>query len=90
MSKRIQHKTIIVDEVRSMANNLLANPKLSDDERKGVRILLERVLFQTENYRGYNHLEWLNGGFERWLEAGQPEDDTKNEFIGNDTMRIYF
>lgn len=45
---------------------MLSNPKLSDDERKGITQLLERILFETDNYQGYSFLNWLNGGFNQW------------------------
>lgn len=68
MSKR---KTIEVDKVRQRANELLALPNggcfdgkaewINADFRMGVAALLEHILHETDNYRGFNlqSSEWL-------------------------------
>lgn len=53
MSRR---KTIKVDDVVQMANQMLA--KSNDDlteARRGVIHLLERILHETDNYRGFHY-----------------------------------
>lgn len=81
-------KTIAVSKVKELANSLLANKKLTDEERKGVAALLERVLFESDNYNGYGLVDWLEGGFQKWVADGQPTDNTA--YLGNQTRRVYF
>ena len=49
-------KTIEVNTVLTMANNLLALPTSSPDERTGVIVMLEGVLFASGQYGGFRYL----------------------------------
>jgi hypothetical protein len=46
-------KTIEVDTIREMTNHFLANQNTNADERQAVADMLESVLQQTGNYKGY-------------------------------------
>lgn len=84
-------KTIKVARVLEMANKILAaedSPYVTDGMRKGIASLLEQILHDTDNYSGFNYLEWLNGGCKRWQEAGRPEDN--RAYLGNETKRVYY
>jgi hypothetical protein len=69
-------KTIPVEAVKAAANRMLAQ---SDDTmqqgRIGVYMLLERVLFDTDNYRGYRYVS--------------PEDGDNIAGQLDDTRRFY-
>lgn len=60
-------KTIAVDLVRKLANQKLASD-IPEEQRHGICWLLEAILFETENYAGYNGVDWLEGGSERYQE----------------------
>ena len=53
----MSRKTIRVETVIDLANHYLAT---SDDQcserRKGVMMMLEKILHETENYRGFRHI----------------------------------
>lgn len=82
-------KTVSVDSLKTEINRLLAlDPtRITVDQRKILSHLLENVLMESGNYRGYGHLHWMKeGGYEQWREAGQPEDASKAQFIyGSDS-----
>lgn len=88
MSRSKHTKTIRIEKVKELANSLLSNDRINDEERKGVAWMLERILFETDNYEGYDFREWREGGFTRWVADGMPEN--KELYLGNQTMRIYF
>ena len=85
----MRKKTLPVSVIRERANALLANDNhFSSDFRSGVAALLEGILTETGQYRGFNFLPWLNGGYAQWEAAGKPED--RDPYIGDQTRRVYF
>jgi hypothetical protein len=50
-------KTIEVKTVREIANKLLASDGLTNEQKKGLRLLVEDVLHKTGNYKGFNTIE---------------------------------
>jgi hypothetical protein len=74
----VARKTVPVEAVKRNANRMLRN---SDDAmqqgRIGVYMLLERVLFDTDNYKGYKYIS--------------PNEDASN-IAGelDDTRRFYY
>lgn len=60
------HKTIKVQDLRLCVNKLLANKKICESEKAGYCFLLERVLFDTNNYKGYNNIRDAAHDYERW------------------------
>ena len=73
-------KTIAVDDVRVIANRMLADS--IDDVREGriaVTVMLERVLHDTGNYRGFQYLPGVVS-----------HDVSPPEVIGDETRRRYF
>ena len=73
-----RRKTIEVEQVKAIANAMLQN---SDDDRAegrvSVAVLLERVLMDTDNYKGFRYLHYVN--------ADRPNDRTDDE-----TRRYYY
>jgi hypothetical protein len=49
-------KTFNVNEYRTMVNEILAKSTCSADMRQGMITMLEEILHQTGNYRGFNYL----------------------------------
>jgi hypothetical protein len=53
---KIARKTVEVGKVLKIANTFLAARRTNADEREAVAALLEAVLFETGNYRGFAYL----------------------------------
>jgi hypothetical protein len=83
-------KTIKIDELKKIANHLLACDEVSDEFRNGVASLLEDALRTANAYKGYNFFDWLDTGFHAWKNAGEPDFPEKDKFLGNRTKRIYY
>lgn len=81
-------KTFEVKKFKEQINKQLENKNLSQDQKKTLCYVLERVLMDTGNYKGYNSLKWINGGFEQWMKDGKPEDNSP--YLGNEYDRRYF
>ena len=96
MIKKQRRTTIKVKELVEIVNQHLANPNLSQEEKKGICLLIERILLDTNNYRGFTHITWVTGGAEKWFKAEKEgrvrEDDykAKQEYIGPEYNRIYY
>jgi len=83
-----KRKTVSVEALRAKINARLADETTGSAPRMALASLLESVLMDSGNYRGFNYLGWLNGGCSAWEAAGEPED--KTPFIGDETRRVYF
>ena len=59
-------KTFKVENFKNIINEKLALGSINQDEKKALTVVLERVLHDTNNYRGYNNLQWMRGGSEKW------------------------
>ena len=85
-----KRSTVDVSLVLEKANAALAGDYGDAGYRAGIASLLETVLHATGNYKGFNHLEWLNGGCAAWHAAGEPGFPEKERFIGDETRRFYY
>lgn len=56
-----EKKTIKVEEIKTYANLILANPKISLGEKIGVFTMIEHVLHKSNTYNGYMFLSLPNG-----------------------------
>jgi hypothetical protein len=89
-------KTIAVERIKEIINEQLKNDKLSQDAKEGLCGVLEIVLMETGNYHGFNHLGWLNGGSQDWIDGvnrgiySETDYVTKQAFIGPEFDRIYY
>jgi len=84
-------KTIEVAIIKADINKQLERQDISESERRALCSFLEHVLFTTNNYAGFNHVEWIKeGGYERWREAGEPGFPEKNKFLGPEYRRCYY
>jgi hypothetical protein len=81
-------KNVKVDKVKGMINYILADSSLSQETKKEFCIFLETILHETKNYNGYNFLEWINGGYKKWVEDNRPKDNGK--YVGKEYDRIYY
>ena len=88
-------KTIPVDFLITEANRLLA---LADSEhvtpefRKGVAALLEKALFETDRYAGYEWSDWADEGHAAWVADGRPLEPygAPDKYLGDKSRRRYF
>ena len=83
-------KTIAVQAVLDMANKLLANDQLTQEEKKGIAFLLEDVLHASNRYNGFNDTHWLKQGYREWVAAGKPDFPEKKKFMGPEFDRTYY
>ena len=59
-------KTIQIEKVKIAANLFLADNFYSQEQKKGIKILLEYVLHASDNYSGFSYLDMnkVNGSYE--------------------------
>jgi hypothetical protein len=57
--KMAKRKTVDVEYMKTFANTILASadPK-QVDVRRGVAVMIEEVLFNSGNYKGFRYLDW--------------------------------
>jgi hypothetical protein len=85
-------KTIKVEEILKWANDQLkrTDETATQEFKSGICTMLERVLFNTGNYAGFQHNYWNEKGWKLWCEAGQPEEwPEKKKYIGPEYDRCY-
>jgi hypothetical protein len=75
-------KTIEVGKMLKMANTFLAAKNTNADEREAVASLLEAVLFETGNYRGFAYLPKENYA----AEIGFESDGTRRRYFVSGTV----
>lgn len=68
----MKRKTIEVEMVRDRVNDLLSNPNLMMEEKMGIITMIEYILHETNNYKGFMYLELNNGeapklGSDEWV-----------------------
>ena len=80
--------TLEVETIKAKANAALAGDYGDAGYRAGIASLLETVLHATGQYKGFNHLGWMNGGCDAWRAAGEPKDNAP--FIGDESRRYYY
>jgi hypothetical protein len=85
-------KTFDVTAMREAVNRQLARPEVSEEYRKGMCSILEHVLHETGNYNGYNYVDWLAGGCDRWRadEAEAGRDLDTRPYLGPEYRRVYY
>ncbi len=88
MAKR---KTFNVSEILVEANKQLArkDAEATEEFKKGVCVMIERILINTKNYNGYNYNLWSNGGFDAWQKAGEPDFPEKEKYMYSDHGGCY-
>jgi len=75
-------KTIEVARIKEMANKFFKeSADEMVDEREALKVFIDSILFETNNYHGFNMLYWLEQGFEEWNAAGKPDG---NEWVNKD------
>ena len=75
-------KTIEVGKVLKIANNFLAAKHTTADERESVCAVIEAILFETDNYRGFAYLPKENYAHE----TGFEHDGTRRRYFVSGTI----
>lgn len=83
----MKRKTIDVEQVRKWGNLQLARTDVAPEYRRGVADIVHEVLMDTGNYHGFNYLDWLEGGCDRWHADGKPADN--KAYLGDQTRIVY-
>lgn len=81
-------KTIEVEWIKKKVNLYLAGEHSNEEQRKTMAIFLEGVLHKTGNYDGFQYLDWIEGGRDRWVAEGQPHNTS--DYIGREWRRVYY
>jgi|APSaa5957512576_1039674.scaffolds.fasta_scaffold168570_1 hypothetical protein len=85
----MSRKTVNVKEYKARINTLLADKRPEYAEfRKGLAVALAEALHMTDNYNGFNYVEWMGGGYEQWKADGKPSDN--RPYLGDMTRVFYF
>lgn len=87
MAKRM---TIRVSELKDKVNAMLARDSLNQKAKSALCTLIEDVLMETDNYRGFNDIYWMDKGFDEWKAAGEPDFPEKQKFLGLEYNRHYY
>jgi len=88
----VARKTIEVETLKNRINHMLAMGEDGPDFRSGLALLLESVLHETGNYRGFRYLlEGQCPGLPgvNYLD-GVPHPDYKKRFENTDDTRVEF
>ncbi len=87
MQKR---KTMSVELIKTMANDLLQDDHIKQETKAGICTMIEKVLCASNNYKGFNHLFWLNFGCKEWNRNGRPEQwPEKEAYISDNKKQEY-
>ncbi len=55
-------KTCKVKEIIEYSNSQLSREDLGDEAKLGICMVLEKILFNSGNYNGFQHRHWWTGG----------------------------
>jgi hypothetical protein len=89
-------KTIQVETVKKMVNHtLLHSPDDAKGERQGLCMLLEKILMDTGNYRGFNYLtkekmKESEYGVSIGINSPAVELTIEKKFEGTDHTRVFY
>jgi hypothetical protein len=89
---KVARKTVEVGKILRMANSFLAAENTTADEREGVCALMEAILFETGNYRGYRYLDTDqiegNGSRRFYFPSGKIVDDHDADLRNINKIRV--
>ena len=95
-----RRKTMNVEDLKDFANNQLASSiryerqkesfeEIDAELRKGVMVMIEAVLMDTDNYKGYRYLaiDEVPTGCEPGIRRDRGDEE---KFDGTDTTRVRY
>lgn len=90
-------KTVSVEKIKDAANNILRNSTCAPDIRKGVMNMVEFVLHETDNYRGFRYLMYSEipagdhkPGINYDPTTNMPCADMADRFGNTDSTRVQY
>ena len=96
-------KTINVVALKEYANIQLArtDEHATESFKSGICVMIERVLHDSGNYKGFNDLYWMETGWNEWRTVGNETEvwEEKKKYIygtpdskyhGNKFCRFYY
>ena len=88
-------KTVEISKLKNWANAQLKRTDnyATEKFKEGICTMIERILFDANQYEGYNCIYWLEQGFDEWLKDGCPDFPEKQQYIeGNEHQfnRYYY
>lgn len=86
-------KNVSVKDLLDSFNEKLASPFVSEDIKRVYCIIIEDILHNTKNYKGYSNLYWINQGWKEWNDDNKPYDNNGNipeKYFGKEYSRIYY
>jgi len=72
-------KTVKVGSLLEKANFILNNPNVSQDEKSGVSLLLESLIYETDNYNGFVY-SGKTESHEEYTRSYVPHKNIANDF----------
>lgn len=79
-------KTIARTKLIAQLNKQIAEAP-SVEQRLSLKMTFSTLLNAMGCYRGFGYVEWNNGGYVKWRDAGRPDDN--GEFFGDQSLIEY-
>jgi hypothetical protein len=79
-------KTIARAKLIAQLNKQIAEAP-SVEQRLSLQMTFSTLLNAMGCCRGFGYVEWNNGGYEKWRDAGRPDDN--REFFGDQSLIEY-
>lgn len=86
MAKR--RKTYPIKKLIAKANMALESSKLTPEQRYTLFYFVADILHETGNYRGFNYIDWYEGGIDQWKADGKPKDT--EPYLGDQSKRFFY
>ena len=76
-------RQLIIDR----ANNLIKDAS-TPENRVAIAIVVSDLMHAAGIYKGFNYVDWVDGGWQRWCDDGKPADNTP--YLGDQTKIRYY
>jgi len=83
-------KTIKISIIQDEINRLLSLDNIDEQTKITLCNFIEKILMDTKNYKGFNHIDWSNGGFDQWEKDGEPGFPEKSKYLSREYSRVYY
>jgi hypothetical protein len=97
MKQKKGKKNIPFEDIKNEVNSMLDNNNLTQEEKKAISMLFERLSMKSDNYKGFNYIKWVKEqGSKQWLDlvdSGKIDKwdyAKKAEFMGPEYNRFYY
>jgi len=73
-------------KIKAKLNEMIANEPLPE-KRKLIQEIGTLLLLALGVYNGFNYADWINGGYQRWVQDGKPKNNTP--YLGDQTKIVF-